>query len=611
MGGSPSESAASNRREFLTVAGTAATVALAGCAGGESSLEETDTTGSGEDSATEGSDGDDGGGESRLSASIPEASTFDPVQIKGDGSQIVANHVFDGLFGLARGSLEPEGELVTGYERSDDRTTYRLDIKEGVQFHDGTELTADDVAYSLERLAASDNSQEQGSILDTPFVIAHESTTETVDGEEQEVYDPGTLAVEAVEEYAVEIQLEQPFFDSLFWFAYNALDPIPEGIVGDIEGYDGEMEYTEFASQAPVGTGEFAVANVNTGSEVTLDVFGEYHGEAPGYDGIDLSVVQNANTRYQRIANRDVDVFRLPTSRFDPSAVSIDETTDLGAEVGTYGELDNGETVNYQTYDEAYTAYFIINCERIERPIRRAMAYAVNQETWLDQAFKGVGSPAYHYTPPSVYPGGQEAYMEHARENYPYGVNESRMSDAQAEMEAAGYGEDSPAEVTLTVYTDRNPDAYQRIAEQMRSRLSAAYIELSIDTAPFNTIINGAINGELDMFSLGNGLEYPSPADMLQFAYPSDGNFSQWFDTDAAQRSAEAWATVQNNLGVSEADQQARNEAFIEMEEAAWEDVPVLLNYHPRGQRYWYDDVDVPTRSTGFHAREYDDVSFE
>jgi hypothetical protein len=47
------------------------------------------------------------------------------------------------------------------------------------------------------------------------------------------------------------------------------------------------------------------------------------------------------------------------------------------------------------------------------------------------------------------------------------------------------------------------------------------------------------------------------------------------------------------------------------MEEAIWEDAIYLVNYHPRGRQYWYDNVDVPIQTSGFHDRLFDGVSFE
>ena len=611
------------RRTFLKTAGAVATVALAGC-GGDGGGDGTQTTTPGGDTDSEGTDDPDGtdtsgtdestdtSGANALSLSIPEAANFDPVQIKGDGSQIVSDHVFNELFTLPRGSLEPTGQLVTDYSVSDDGQTYTFRLRDDVTFHNGDQLTAQDVVYSWERLAASDNSQEGETILEGGFQIAHETTTETVDGEQQDVYQSGTLAVTAVNDRTLEVTLESVFYDALFWFAYGSLSPVPEGIVGDIDGYDGEMDYAEFSSQSPVGTGPYRIDSVETGTEVSITADEGYHGDAPGTDQIDMQVVENTDAVFRRITNQNVDIFQLPNSRFDPSKVSIEETRNLSQEVGTYGPLENGETVNYSTWDEAYTAYFIFDCSRVEKPIRQALNYAVNQENFVEQGFRGVGEPAYHQAPPTVYPGGKEAYDQHAQENFPYGYREARVGQAQTVMENAGYNENNRASVTLTLYNDRNPDAYSRIADLIRTKAEAVYVDLTIERAPFNTIIGEAVGGNLDMYTLGNGLEYPSPQDMLKFGRPYDGNLVRWREdpSDASGRADDAWQTVQNNLEPTDEAQQARNDAYIQMEEAIWEDAIYLTNYHPRGQQWWYDEVDVPIQTSGFHDRLFEDVSF-
>ena len=605
-----------SRRTFLTIAGTVGTVGLAGCSGsGDGGDADDGETGSDDDAGSADDGGDTGSetDENALALSIPDASNFDPIQIKDDGSQIVSDHVFSELFTLPPDGLEPTAQLVTDYSVSEDGRTYTFDLREDVTFHNGDQLTARDVVYSWERLAASENSQEGENVLEGGFRIAHETTTETVEGEEQEVYEPGSLAVEAVDDYTLETTLESPFFDALFWFAYGSLSPVPEGIVGDIDGYDGEMEYSEFSSQEPVGTGPFRIESVSTGTEVTLAADDDYHGDEPGPDRITMQVVTDTDAIHQRAMNRNVDAFQLPNSRFDPSKVAIDETRSLGQEVGTYGPLENGDTVNYSTWDEAYTAYFIFDCSRVEKPIRQALNYAVDQENFVEQGFRGVGEPAYHQAPPSVYPGGKEAYDRHAEENFPYGYREARLEEARSVMEEAGYGEDDRASITLSLYNDRNPDAYSRIADLIRSKAQSIYIDLEINRAPFNTIIDEAVSGNLDMYTLGNGLEYPSPMDMLKFGRPYEGNLVRWREdpSDASERAAEAWERIQDNLGPTEAEQEARSEAFIRMEEAIWEDAIYLTNYHPRGRRWWYDDVDVPIQPTGFHDRLFDSVTFE
>ncbi len=82
--------------------------------------------------------------------------------------------------------------MAADYEVSDDFTTYTFQLKDAT-FHNGDTVTASDFAYAFERLTASDNSSRAYFVLDS-LGVTHETTTETVDGEEQEVYKPGHSA---------------------------------------------------------------------------------------------------------------------------------------------------------------------------------------------------------------------------------------------------------------------------------------------------------------------------------------------------------------------------------------------------------------------------------
>lgn len=211
-----------SRRTILKTAGGVATVGLAGCIGGDSDSSGDGNGGdnnSGDNGNADNGSADNGdtSGTNALSLSIPEASNFDPVQIKGDGSQIVSDHVFSELFTLPQGELDPAAQLVTDYTVSEDGRTYTFTLRDDVTFHNGDQLTAQDFVYSWERLAASENSNEGETILEGGFQIAYDTMTETVDGEEQEVYEPGSLAVEAVDDQTLEVTLNAPFFDALFW----------------------------------------------------------------------------------------------------------------------------------------------------------------------------------------------------------------------------------------------------------------------------------------------------------------------------------------------------------------------------------------------------------
>jgi len=85
----------------------------------------------------------------RVSA-FPIAQT-DPAQISSDAEVLIANHVYDYLVDVnAENEIVPR--LATEWTRSDDGLTYEFTLAEGVEFHDGTPFTADDVVHTFQRL---------------------------------------------------------------------------------------------------------------------------------------------------------------------------------------------------------------------------------------------------------------------------------------------------------------------------------------------------------------------------------------------------------------------------------------------------------------------------
>ena len=600
------EADSQTRRSFLVAAGGASMAALAGCAD-EDDLDEGDPAddGAGDDGGSEADD------ENVIEVSIAPTDSFDNIRTKGDGSEAITYQIYAGLMTYGLGEFEPVGELAEDYTISEDGTVYEFDLREGRTFHDGSEFTAHDIVYSWERLVGSPNTQEARHIT-TDIPVDHDVDAESPgDAAYPDDYVPGSLAVEAVDDHTLRMELRAPWHSVLEKLTIGEVEPIPEGLVDDAPGYDGEMGFEEFESSPPPGLGPFEFVEYQEGSHARLEAFDDYYGEGPHVDAIEMTVLADDDGRYQRALGGDVDIFEIPETQYDDSAVEIDTETQLGVRTGTY-ELENGETVNYGEWQDVYTAYIINNAERVPKHVRQAMAYTLNQHQIVDEAFNGLGVPSYMYTPPTVYPGGPEAYMEKAREEYPYGFDERLPGEARDLMESNGHDADDPFELTFTTFSDRQPNAYDRLANLMREQLGPVHIDVSIEQVPFNTIIDRAIGGELDSFSLGNSIDYPEAQDTLRYARGDPNDFSRWYGTESAERAADIWENeVLANPGPSEGAVEAREQAYIEMEEANWEEVPDIMLYHPVETEYWSEDLEYEPPSTAFHRQQYNHARFE
>ncbi len=171
---------------------------------------------------------------------------FDPTQT-GDGfSNTVELQLFDGLVQYDE-NRNIVGNLATDWNISDDGLVYTFDLKEGVKFHDGTELTAEDVKYSLDLAKES------------PF------TSSLNKMESITVLDP----------YKVEIKLKEPYVI----FLEKLCRPDGAGIISKNAR---ESAGAEAFYENPVGTGPYVIKEWERGSKVILERFEDYHwGAAP------------------------------------------------------------------------------------------------------------------------------------------------------------------------------------------------------------------------------------------------------------------------------------------------------------------------------------------
>lgn len=584
----PTQPSAS-RRAFLGTAGSVAVgVGLAGCSGGAPTA-------------------DDPSGERTFRMVGSAIRTLDPVAAADSESTTVVTQLFDGLVHYPKGNIDPELLLAEDHRVSEDGRVHTFGLDPEATFSDGRSVTADDVVYSFERLAGSKHSKSASKLLDVLGVEHETETVETDDGTSDE-YVPGSLGVEAKGDRTVEIRLAEPFHAALGVLAYPAFAVVPEGVLGDVEGYDGEMSHEEFATQNPIGAGPFVLDTWKKDVEYSVTARDDYRGDGPYVEGIHWKVTSNPSAAYTYAINRNADAFWVSTGKFDPNLVTIEETDREGRKIGTYGPLpENGETVQYRQIPLTWTYYLGFNAERVERPVRRAVAYVLNQQTQVEKVHQGRGKRAGHLTPPNLYPGGNPAYEDHA-EQYPYGLDDSRFDEARSVLSEAGYGPDNPAEMTLSVY---DATAWFETGKLLRDKLARVGVDVSVERIPFPTIAERGQNGDLDAFTYGWVMDYPSPESFLKILYPpsSGDQFFFWGGTDAADRAESAWQTVLDHSSGSDADRKARTEAYREMESANWEDVIALPVYHPIGEGFYYDWVDVPkTGAAGFSKHKYTDV---
>lgn len=257
---------------------------LCGCGGGSAA------TGS-EEQQTSGSAGAAvQGGEITVGIAQDLDKSLDPHLAVTAGTKEVLFNIFEGLV-----KPTPDDELVPAvaqsYQVSDDRKVYTFTLRDGVTFHSGEAVTADDVIYSIKRCAAAEGDKK-------PLVEAFSNIQ----------------SVESPDPRTVIITLSQP--DNEF-LSYMTTAIIPRS----------------YANQdtAPVGTGPFKFVSRTAQDSVVLEKYDGYWGTPAYLDRVTFKIIENADALVLALQSGAVDLCTHLTStqisQLDEAAFTVREGT--------------------------------------------------------------------------------------------------------------------------------------------------------------------------------------------------------------------------------------------------------------------------------------------
>jgi peptide/nickel transport system substrate-binding protein/oligopeptide transport system substrate-binding protein len=203
-----------------------------------------------------------------------DPSSLDPANIVDLYGVAVANQIFDGLVSFDA-HLNVVPALAQSWSASRDGLVWTFRLRKGVQFHNGREMSAEDIVYSLARL------------LDPAVGSRNSPLLENVKG--ADAFRAGTTKVldglKAIDRYTVEVSLAEPFhpFISILGMAHTAIVPRDEV----------ERPGRDFGT-APVGTGPFRFVRWVRGHEILLETNKQYFGGRPALDRIRFVIFAGA-----------------------------------------------------------------------------------------------------------------------------------------------------------------------------------------------------------------------------------------------------------------------------------------------------------------------------
>ncbi|MEP2981663.1 MAG: ABC transporter substrate-binding protein [Sulfitobacter sp.] len=356
--------------------------------------------------------------------------------------------LYDGLMDYAPGTTDLRPGLAESYEISDDGKVFTFKLREGVKFHNGREMTAEDVKYSLDRVTnpktQSPGAGFFGSIAG--FDAISNGETETLEG------------VKVIDPMTVEITLSRPDATFLHVMGLNFAAVVAKEAV--------EEAGADFGKTA-MGTGAFKLGEWTIGQRLVFEKNEDYWREGlPYLDSVTFEVGQEPIVALLRLQNGEVDVpgDGIPPAKFQ----EVMGDPEQAARVVEGGQL--------------HTGYITLNTKMPpfdNADVRRAVNMAINKER-ITQVINGRAVPATQPLPPSM-PGYTEGY-----EGYAYDPEKAKEMLAEA-----GFADGFETELYV-MNTDPNP----RIAQAIQQDLSKIGIKASIQSLAQASVI--AAGGEED-----------------------------------------------------------------------------------------------------------------
>ncbi len=375
--------------------------------------------------------------------------------------------LFDGLMDYVPGTTELRPGLAESYEVSDDGMTFTFHLRAGVKFHNGREMTAEDVKYSLDRVT-NPVTQSPGA----GFFASIMGYDAMADGSASEL-----SGVEVVDPATVKITLNRRDATFLHVMALNFASIVPKEAV--------EEWGTDFGKH-PVGTGAYKLADWTIGQQLVFAKNTEYwRAGVPYLDQITFEVGQEPIVALLRLQKGEVDVpgDGIPPAKFEEVMSNPAEK----ARVVEGGQLQTGYiTLNVKTppFDNL--------------KVREAVNMAINKQR-ITQMINGRAIPANQPLPPSM-PGYINDYKGYAFDT----------DAAKALLADAGFADGFSTELYV-MNTDPNP----RIAQAIQQDLKAIGISADIKSLAQANVIEAGGAGKAPMIWSGGMAwiaDFPDPS---------------------------------------------------------------------------------------------------
>jgi oligopeptide transport system substrate-binding protein len=474
----------------------------------------------------------------RVGLPASDIATFDPAEGTDSNSIAAIDTVFTGLVQL-NDKLEVVDQLASGYTVSADGLTYTFTLKPNLHFSDGAQLTATDVAYSIDRALSPSISSLNGVTLTYLGLIKDSASRAsgkipTLIGDSLIVTDPNTIQIIVSKKTAY-------FLEAL---TYPTAYVVEQSVITKWG-----IKWTDHLSDnnGDGGDGPWKVQSYSHTTGIVLVPNTYYYGKAQTLQRLELDFYKDTNTMYSAYLANQIDNSAVPSADDTQAEAKTKEFRE-------YGSL----AIFYLTMNYLYKPFDDIK-------IRQALSLAVNRDVLAKDIYHNLVTPSCH-----IVPSGMPGYDTNlkcaggaatkgdptlARQLFQQGLTEEGLTTATF-----------PA-ITLT-YPSGSSDTADLITTIIGMWSSVLGINITGHAEDFNqllTDVNGSVcatpdnlakcqNKGLAMWWLGWIADYPDPQDWTTLQFDKGAPNNAWNYGQNLSAAATEQQAVQTTLEQADAD---------------------------------------------------------
>ncbi len=480
--------------------------------------------------------------------------------LNDDPSYSFAAMIWEALVDVNPESLEPVGRLADAWQVSDDQLQWSLRLREGITWHDGEPLVADDVKLTYELHMHP----ETGSSYTSAIAAAIER-------------------IDVIDERTVTFTIPAPYPD--FLVDIPAYPIIPAHIWSEVEPAD-IMSDPGSTGQDPsrvIGTGPFKFEEWAIEDHASAVANPDYWGGAPALD------------RYvqQMIADESAAIQALKTGTIDFAYINPSAVADLeGSDVALY-DFDSLSFYFYGTnLDTERTTLFQ------DPAVRKAMLYAIDREAMVESILFGYGTVAVGTIPVLSWAYNPDGIDPELHYNYDPEKAKQLLDEAGWVPGDDGVREKDGQRLSFSMHVNAGNDIFTSYAVAYQEFWRAVGIDMTPEPEPFQSLVERITQThDFETFIISFGWSpVPDQSGMWACsAYPAGFNMVKYCNPDVDELLARA---------ASETDQETRIDLYTQFQNTLLEDLPMAVtefpriiygvtnrvhNLEPNSVNYWYN----------------------